>query len=318
VLRQRQGQSSSLDIKVVVDCVNHSAAVNFHTAEKVESSCAANAAVLVTTAAQVEDAALQARARALLPLDQLQREAQEAAELNSLLGEQQAAGGMPGLDDFLVQGLLAFFKRDFFTWVRAWAAGRAAWCGRHASRILQMGCVGCISAVIMQAGTEGAAREGHMRRGTRSQGRQMDDGAGCKHIEVSANLRLSCSHGAAVLLQVDQPACELCTCPTRGIGMVQPTAAEARDGAGRVEAYSCSVCQQVRCLGARACQRLLVNVSCLPCPFKQPCGYKRPCTSSGAALDLAAWHLQLLGEPYPASCTPPLQLPLVDVQMRLT
>jgi hypothetical protein len=49
-----------------------------------------------------------------------------------------------------------------------------------------------------------------------------------------------------LLLQVDQPACELCTCPTHAIGMVQPTAAEARDGAGRVEAYRCSVCQQVR------------------------------------------------------------------------
>jgi hypothetical protein len=77
-------------------------------------------------AVQVEDAELQARARALLPLDALRREAQEAAELNALLGEQAAAGGVAGLDDFLVQGLLAFFKRDFFSWVRGWGAGSAA------------------------------------------------------------------------------------------------------------------------------------------------------------------------------------------------
>jgi hypothetical protein len=69
-------------------------------------------------ATQVEDAGLQARARALLPLDQLQQEAREAADLNALLGEQQPAGnGVLGLDDFLVQGLLSFFKRDFFSWV---------------------------------------------------------------------------------------------------------------------------------------------------------------------------------------------------------
>ncbi|WIA31328.1 hypothetical protein OEZ86_002229 [Tetradesmus obliquus] len=117
-------------------------------------------------ALSVEDAELQARARALAPLEQLWHEAQEAADLNALLllGEQQAAGGggsgVLGLQDFMVQGLLRWFKRDFFSWV-------------------------------------------------------------------------------------DQPACELCGCPTSGIGMVQPTAAEARDGAGRVEAYRCNVCQQV-------------------------------------------------------------------------
>jgi hypothetical protein len=80
------------------------------------------AGVVVTAAVQVEDAELQARARALLPLDALQREAREAAELNGLLGEAQAAGGVAGPNDFLVQGLLAFFKRDFFTWVRCWGA----------------------------------------------------------------------------------------------------------------------------------------------------------------------------------------------------
>eukprot|EP00882_Tetradesmus_deserticola_P010241 GHRQ01010819.1.p1 GENE.GHRQ01010819.1~~GHRQ01010819.1.p1 ORF type:complete len:153 (+),score=68.09 GHRQ01010819.1:653-1111(+) len=68
-------------------------------------------------ALQVEDAELQARARALLPLEQLRLESQEAADLNALLGEQQPAGSVLGRDDFLVQGLLAFFKRDFFTWV---------------------------------------------------------------------------------------------------------------------------------------------------------------------------------------------------------
>eukprot|EP00882_Tetradesmus_deserticola_P009603 GHRQ01010138.1.p2 GENE.GHRQ01010138.1~~GHRQ01010138.1.p2 ORF type:complete len:181 (+),score=91.68 GHRQ01010138.1:331-873(+) len=118
-------------------------------------------------ALSVEDAELQARARALLPLEQLRLESQEAADLNALLGEQQPAGSVLGRDDFLVQGLLAFFKRDFFTWV-------------------------------------------------------------------------------------DQPACELCTCPTSGIGMVQPTAAEVHDGGGRVEAYTCSVCQQVRWLAGWA------------------------------------------------------------------
>jgi hypothetical protein len=97
------------------------------------------AGVAVTAAVQVEDAELQARARALLPLDALQREAHEAAELNGLLGETQAAGGVAGLDDFLVQGLLAFFKRDFFTWVRGWGAeqsGWAMWRGGHHSRCI--------------------------------------------------------------------------------------------------------------------------------------------------------------------------------------
>lgn len=76
------------------------------------------AAVLPCAVVQVEDAELQARARALLPLDQLRHEAQEAADLNTLLGA--PASSMLGLDDFLVQGLLAFFKRDFFTWVGDW------------------------------------------------------------------------------------------------------------------------------------------------------------------------------------------------------
>eukprot|EP00775_Hariotina_reticulata_P007406 gene7406-7615_t len=72
-------------------------------------------------ARSAEDAEAQRAALTVMPLEQLRREAAETVELNRLLGEHGAttgsSGACVGQDDLLVQGMLRWFKRDFFKWV---------------------------------------------------------------------------------------------------------------------------------------------------------------------------------------------------------
>ena len=71
--------------------------------------------------AQYEDETLQALALSLIPEDQLREKARQ-----SIAGAQQqgsgAAAGSAGEEDAFVRQLLAWFKRDFFTWVQCQAA----------------------------------------------------------------------------------------------------------------------------------------------------------------------------------------------------
>jgi hypothetical protein len=66
-------------------------------------------------AQSVEDPQLLARACSLMPLDSWRESAREQYELN-----QQLEPGSPttAVDDLVVQSMLQWFKRDFFTWVR--------------------------------------------------------------------------------------------------------------------------------------------------------------------------------------------------------
>ena len=70
---------------------------------------------------QAEDAEAQQAALEVMPLEQLRREAADTMELNRLLGEHDTTAGSSGTsagqDDLLVQGMLRWFKRDFFKWV---------------------------------------------------------------------------------------------------------------------------------------------------------------------------------------------------------
>ena len=62
---------------------------------------------------QYEDEGLQALALSLMPLEEMQAEADDTASLSTQLGD----GPEVAVQDALVQELLAWFK-NFFTWVR--------------------------------------------------------------------------------------------------------------------------------------------------------------------------------------------------------
>ena len=63
---------------------------------------------------QYEDELLQAIAQSVMPLDRLTSSADSAAALSASMGEQPVRQA----EDLLAQELLAWFKHDFFTWVR--------------------------------------------------------------------------------------------------------------------------------------------------------------------------------------------------------
>ena len=63
---------------------------------------------------QYEDELLQAIAQSVMPLDRLISSADSAAALSASIGEQPVRQA----EDLLAQELLAWFKHDFFTWVR--------------------------------------------------------------------------------------------------------------------------------------------------------------------------------------------------------
>jgi hypothetical protein len=66
-------------------------------------------------ARSVEDPALMARARALMPLVEWRAVAQAEQNLN----RQLSPGTPPGaVDDLVVKSMLRWFKQDFFSWVR--------------------------------------------------------------------------------------------------------------------------------------------------------------------------------------------------------
>ncbi|KAK9819776.1 hypothetical protein WJX72_002242 [[Myrmecia] bisecta] len=67
----------------------------------------------VQTVLQYEDQLLQALALSVVPLEELQREAAEQVKLIEAMGEQPPLAA----EDALAQGLLAWFKADFFKWV---------------------------------------------------------------------------------------------------------------------------------------------------------------------------------------------------------
>ncbi len=110
---------------------------------------------------QCEDPALQAKARALMPLGALQGAADRAAALAAALGPDAvaalgagaggaagAAGG-PDREELLARGLLAWFKTSFFTWVRAGggrcAAGAGVRVAGHVSRLYRAQAPGCVT-----------------------------------------------------------------------------------------------------------------------------------------------------------------------------
>eukprot|EP00879_Flechtneria_rotunda_P015092 GHRR01015772.1.p1 GENE.GHRR01015772.1~~GHRR01015772.1.p1 ORF type:complete len:143 (+),score=49.88 GHRR01015772.1:140-568(+) len=78
----------------------------------------------IDKAKSVEDAAAIRAALAVMPLRQLRQGAQQTAELNRQLaddvdntGSDMAVTEYVGEDDLVVQGLLKWFKHNFFSWV---------------------------------------------------------------------------------------------------------------------------------------------------------------------------------------------------------
>ena len=62
---------------------------------------------------QYEDELLQAIAQSIMPLDQMNSSAEDAATLSAAMGEQPVRQ----VEDLLARELLTWFKHDFFTWV---------------------------------------------------------------------------------------------------------------------------------------------------------------------------------------------------------
>ena len=62
---------------------------------------------------QYEDPVAQALAMSLMPLDELEAQASEAMDVSTSMGEQPPLAR----EDALAQGLLDWFKGQFFTWV---------------------------------------------------------------------------------------------------------------------------------------------------------------------------------------------------------
>jgi hypothetical protein len=78
-------------------------------------------------AKSVEDPQLMARARSLMPLDAWRETAREQYELN-----RQLEPGSPttAVEDLVVQSMMQWFKRDFFSWV-SWVRPHLWLCIHH-------------------------------------------------------------------------------------------------------------------------------------------------------------------------------------------